>query len=253
MPTRPRQPPASTAERQPMARMAARAATMRWFPSATTRRSRAASMPCRWCRFSDRRRAPARSTTRWCRFLAIRASPARSAIRRSPYSAAHTWTAPWATRWSRCSATSNSDPHAVVHGDVVAVGGDLVRDPAAVVEGSVQNVSIFGHIGELAMVAQLGAQMPDVRAPAGLRARTGLGLDHGLQFPGAVPADGAVVPGRNQPLRENDGGATRAHHTRRAVHFHRQADRVPGAGDHGYRDDPGSVPGLRADGGGSVR
>ena len=40
-------------------------------------------------------------------------------------------------------------PHADVHGDVVAVGGDLVRDPAAVVHGGVQNVMIFGHMGDM--------------------------------------------------------------------------------------------------------
>ncbi len=38
-------------------------------------------------------------------------------------------------------------PHADVHGDVVAVGGDLIRDPAAIVHGSVQNVLLFGHMG----------------------------------------------------------------------------------------------------------
>jgi uncharacterized RDD family membrane protein YckC len=40
-------------------------------------------------------------------------------------------------------------PHAVVDGDVVAVGGDLVRDPGAVVHGGVQNVMIFGHMGNM--------------------------------------------------------------------------------------------------------
>src|ERR1700704_6180896 len=38
-------------------------------------------------------------------------------------------------------------PHADVHGDVVAVSGDLIRDPAAIVHGSVQNVLLFGHMG----------------------------------------------------------------------------------------------------------
>ena len=38
-------------------------------------------------------------------------------------------------------------PHADVHGDVVAVGGDLVKDPAAVVHGNIQNVLLFGHMG----------------------------------------------------------------------------------------------------------
>ena len=38
-------------------------------------------------------------------------------------------------------------PHADVHGDVVAVGGDLIRDPGAIVHGSVQNVLLFGHMG----------------------------------------------------------------------------------------------------------
>ncbi len=40
-------------------------------------------------------------------------------------------------------------PHADVHGDVVAIGGDLVRDPAAIVHGGVQNVMLFGHMGNL--------------------------------------------------------------------------------------------------------
>jgi len=40
-------------------------------------------------------------------------------------------------------------PHAVVDGDVVAVGGDLVRDPGAIVHGGVQNVMIFGHMGNM--------------------------------------------------------------------------------------------------------
>jgi uncharacterized RDD family membrane protein YckC len=39
-------------------------------------------------------------------------------------------------------------PHAEVN-DVVAVGGDLVRDPAAIVHGGVQNVNIFGHMGNM--------------------------------------------------------------------------------------------------------
>ncbi len=38
-------------------------------------------------------------------------------------------------------------PHAEVHGDVVAIGGDLVRDPAAIVRGSTQEVTMFGHMG----------------------------------------------------------------------------------------------------------
>jgi uncharacterized RDD family membrane protein YckC len=38
-------------------------------------------------------------------------------------------------------------PHADVQGDVVAIGGDLIRDPAAVVHGDVQNVLLFGHMG----------------------------------------------------------------------------------------------------------
>ena len=37
-------------------------------------------------------------------------------------------------------------PHADV-GDVVAVGGELIRDPAAVVRGEVQNVAFFGKMG----------------------------------------------------------------------------------------------------------
>lgn len=39
-------------------------------------------------------------------------------------------------------------PHADVHGDVVAIGGDLIRDPAAIVHGDVQNVMLFGHMGD---------------------------------------------------------------------------------------------------------
>ena len=39
-------------------------------------------------------------------------------------------------------------PHADVQGDVVAVGGDLIRDPAAIVHGDVQNVTLFGHMGD---------------------------------------------------------------------------------------------------------
>jgi uncharacterized RDD family membrane protein YckC len=39
-------------------------------------------------------------------------------------------------------------PHADVQGDVVAVGGDLIRDPAAVVHGDIQNVMLFGHMGD---------------------------------------------------------------------------------------------------------
>ncbi len=38
-------------------------------------------------------------------------------------------------------------PHADVHGDVVAIGGDLIKDPAAVVHGNIQNVLLFGHMG----------------------------------------------------------------------------------------------------------
>ena len=38
-------------------------------------------------------------------------------------------------------------PHADVQGDVVAIGGDLIRDPAAVVHGDIQNVMLFGHMG----------------------------------------------------------------------------------------------------------
>ncbi len=38
-------------------------------------------------------------------------------------------------------------PHADVQGDVVAIGGDLIRDPAAVVHGDIQNVMMFGHMG----------------------------------------------------------------------------------------------------------
>ncbi len=38
-------------------------------------------------------------------------------------------------------------PHADVHGDVVAIGGDLIRDPGAVVHGDIQNVMLFGHMG----------------------------------------------------------------------------------------------------------
>ena len=38
-------------------------------------------------------------------------------------------------------------PHADVGGDVVAIGGELVRDPAAVVHGNVQNVMMFGKAG----------------------------------------------------------------------------------------------------------
>jgi uncharacterized RDD family membrane protein YckC len=40
-------------------------------------------------------------------------------------------------------------PHADVHGDVVAIGGDVVRDPAAIVHGGIQNVMLFGHMGNL--------------------------------------------------------------------------------------------------------
>jgi uncharacterized RDD family membrane protein YckC len=39
-------------------------------------------------------------------------------------------------------------PHADVQGDVVAVGGDLTRDPGAVVHGDIQNVMLFGHMGD---------------------------------------------------------------------------------------------------------
>lgn len=39
-------------------------------------------------------------------------------------------------------------PHADVQGDVVAVGGDLIRDPGAIVHGDVQNVALFGHMGD---------------------------------------------------------------------------------------------------------
>ena len=38
-------------------------------------------------------------------------------------------------------------PHADVQGDVVAIGGDLIRDPAAIVHGDIQNVMLFGHMG----------------------------------------------------------------------------------------------------------
>ena len=38
-------------------------------------------------------------------------------------------------------------PHADVGGDVVAIGGELIRDPAAVVHGNVQNVMMFGKMG----------------------------------------------------------------------------------------------------------
>jgi uncharacterized RDD family membrane protein YckC len=37
-------------------------------------------------------------------------------------------------------------PHADVGGDVVAVGGELIRDPAAVVHGNVQDVALFGKM-----------------------------------------------------------------------------------------------------------
>jgi uncharacterized RDD family membrane protein YckC len=37
-------------------------------------------------------------------------------------------------------------PHADV-GDVVAVGGEFKRDPAAIVRGNVQNIALFGHMG----------------------------------------------------------------------------------------------------------
>jgi uncharacterized RDD family membrane protein YckC len=37
-------------------------------------------------------------------------------------------------------------PHADVGGDVVAIGGELIRDPAAVVHGSVQDVALFGKM-----------------------------------------------------------------------------------------------------------
>ena len=39
-------------------------------------------------------------------------------------------------------------PHANVAGDVVAVGGELIRDPAAVVHGDVQEVALFGKMGD---------------------------------------------------------------------------------------------------------
>ncbi|MDE2251875.1 MAG: hypothetical protein KGL25_10800, partial [Gammaproteobacteria bacterium] len=38
-------------------------------------------------------------------------------------------------------------PHAEVGGDVIAVGGELIRDPAAIVHGEVQDVSLFGKMG----------------------------------------------------------------------------------------------------------
>ena len=38
-------------------------------------------------------------------------------------------------------------PHADVGGDVVAIGGELIRDPAAVIHGNVQNVMMFGKMG----------------------------------------------------------------------------------------------------------
>jgi uncharacterized RDD family membrane protein YckC len=38
-------------------------------------------------------------------------------------------------------------PHAEVGGDVVAIGGELIRDPAAVVHGQIQNVALFGRMG----------------------------------------------------------------------------------------------------------
>src|SRR5712672_3835314 len=40
-------------------------------------------------------------------------------------------------------------PHAEVDGDVVAVGGELRRDPGAVIHGNVQNVMLFGSMGHL--------------------------------------------------------------------------------------------------------
>src|SRR5882672_3181182 len=40
-------------------------------------------------------------------------------------------------------------PHADVGGDVVAVGGELQRDPGAVIHGSVQNVMLFGSMGHM--------------------------------------------------------------------------------------------------------
>lgn len=33
--------------------------------------------------------------------------------------------------------------------EVVAIGGDLVRDPGAIVHGGVQNVNLFGHMGDM--------------------------------------------------------------------------------------------------------
>lgn len=38
-------------------------------------------------------------------------------------------------------------PHADVAGDVVAIGGELIRDPAALVHGEVQNVMVLGKMG----------------------------------------------------------------------------------------------------------
>jgi uncharacterized RDD family membrane protein YckC len=38
-------------------------------------------------------------------------------------------------------------PHAVVGEDVVAIGGEFIRDPAAVVHGNVQDVAVFGRMG----------------------------------------------------------------------------------------------------------
>ena len=39
-------------------------------------------------------------------------------------------------------------PHAEVD-DIVAVGGDVVRDPAAIVHGGTQNVMLFGHMSDM--------------------------------------------------------------------------------------------------------
>ena len=54
-------------------------------------------------------------------------------------------------------------PHAEIGGNVVAIGGTLQRDPAAIVHGSVQNI-IAGHFGSVGWLRSWIPRLPKLIA-----------------------------------------------------------------------------------------
>ena len=184
-------------------------------PTRDRQRGQERARQLRWCPSAMTRRSPAASTPRAVVSVLGSSTSAGEVDERRGVGAGQYATSPdrWATRPWPCSATPMSTaasgdsvvavlgnvelgPHADVQGDVVAVGGDLIRDPAAIVHGNIQNVMLFGHMGNYEWLRTWVHNCLMYGRPLAFAPGLGWAWTHRGQFPGAVPADRAAVPER---------------------------------------------------------